>query len=76
MHHKMITLCDETKLLADEMDNFSSWVRGKLREQQMVDRPPKEKMHCDTFFMATWSKLGNVYWGRCPVCNTMLEWKK
>lgn len=76
MHQKMITLCDETLQVAKNMPNFSSWVRGKLREHMMIDRPPKEFMHCDEFVTATWSKLGNCYWARCLVCNEVLEWRK
>jgi len=77
MNHKMITLCDETLKVAQEMPNFSSWVRSKLREQMQQRKPDREIPHskCGNFVKATWSSLGNVYWGHCEHCDEVLEWK-
>ena len=72
-----ITLCKETWMVADAMPNFSSWVRAKLREQMQKDKPDRDLMHrrCGNLVQAKWSKLDQLYWGHCTVCNEALEWR-
>ena len=78
MKQKLITLCDETFQIAQDMGNFSSWVRSKLREKMQEDKPDREFLHrkCGNFVNAKWSKLDQLYWGTCVECNEVLEWKK
>ncbi len=78
MNHKMITLCDETLEEASKMENFSAWVRGKLREHMQKRRPNKSFpcSGCGNFIEGKWSVLERLYWGSCEPCGQVFEWRE
>jgi hypothetical protein len=72
MRNKMVTLCPTTYEKAQNMDNFSRWVREKLLE----DSGPMEEVRkyfarcnrCETQF-SSYNRKRVPSPGFCPVCT-------
>ncbi|GAG97117.1 unnamed protein product [marine sediment metagenome] len=76
MNHKMVNLCDASKKVADEMPNFSKWVRDELLKRS--SKPDKEIPHhiCGNFVRAKYSPYDQVWFGYCEQCDVSLEWNE
>jgi hypothetical protein len=76
MNHKMINLCDETLKIANNMGNFSKWVRAELIK--IAPKPSKEYLHrsCDTFITIEYDTHHQNWQGWCPTCEINLELKE
>jgi len=64
----MITLCLNSYEIAQKMDNFSSWVRDKLLEEEKIEVKPKETylMKCP---MGHQLVKNNKHAPLCPQCH-------
>ena len=79
----MVTLCPTTYEIASKMDNFSAWIRNKLREldeytPQVVKKTKELRCkECECFVNAEWHLFidGREGWfGYCPTCDVDKTW--
>ena len=75
MNHKMVNLCDESKKIADDMRNFSKWVRDELLKK--APKPNKSIPHraCGEFLECEYDTINQCWIGHCDKCNMWVEFR-
>lgn len=75
MNHKMVNLCDASKKVADNMKNFSKWVRTELLKK--VPRDNKEIPHstCGYFVVCKYDVNDHCWRGHCDKCEMWVEFR-
>jgi hypothetical protein len=75
MNHKMVNLCDASKKVADDMKNFSKWVREELLKRSPKDN--KEILHrvCGNFVLCEYDVNDQCWDGKCDTCNMWVEFR-
>jgi hypothetical protein len=75
MNHKMVNLCDASKKVADDMKNFSKWVR-----EELLKRAPKANKHiphsvCGEFLDCEYNPVAQCWRGICNKCEITVEFR-